>query len=86
MTMNTLPIRSNGRRACFASLPQELKDEIWSYLLITPNCVSYTIQRGIKVFDENDVEHNLKVFHDSNRDTVQAVGQETHHLDRGMQL
>lgn len=73
MTTNTLPIRSNGRRACFASLPRELKDEIWSYLLITPNCVSYTTRRGVEVFDKNNIEHNLKVFHDSDREIAQAA-------------
>ena len=75
MTTNTLPIRSNGRRACFASLPRELKDEIWSYLLITSNCAYYTTRRGIEVFDQNNIEHNLKVFYDSDRDIAQTAGE-----------
>ena len=71
MTMTTLPMRRNRPRASFASLPRELRDEIWSYLLVTQNCVSYTTSRGIEAFDNNNIKHNLKIFYDSNEDVAQ---------------
>ena len=56
-----LPVRSNQPRACYASLSRELKDEIWSYLLVTHFCASYTTTGGVQVFD-NNIEHNLSLF------------------------
>ncbi|KAL2040715.1 hypothetical protein N7G274_006694 [Stereocaulon virgatum] len=61
MSTITLPVRSIQPRACYASLSRELKDEIWSYLLVTQFCASYTKTGGVEVFD-NNIEHSLNLF------------------------
>lgn len=49
-------------RASLIRMPREILDIIFSYVLLSPNCVSYVDGRGVQVYDDGSIQNNMSVL------------------------
>lgn len=50
------------RKASLTRMPREILDIIFSYVLVSPNCVSYVDGKGVQVYDNGNIQKNMRVL------------------------
>lgn len=69
--MSSRPKKVRRQKSSLLTLPRELQDQIFSYLLISPHCVGYVDRVGIQIYDQH-IEHNMMSL-GSNNQLAQAL-------------
>lgn len=49
-------------RASLTRMPCEILDIIFSYVLLSPNCVSYVDGKGVQIYDDGSIQNNMSVL------------------------
>lgn len=50
------------RKASLLSMPREVQDQIFGYVLKSSHCVSYVDKEGVQIYDHDNIEHNMSAL------------------------